>query len=147
MSALQSLYQATILEHERNPRHHGKLAQATHFAEGHNPLCGDRIRLGLRVAGGMVEAAMFEGRGCAISRAAGSMLTESVIGHSLEDAERLAQRFSEMLEGPDPGRVDPTLGPLEVFVHVRQFPTRIACALLAWNTLRRAIASENPSTG
>jgi nitrogen fixation protein NifU and related proteins len=143
MSALTSLYQATILEHERNPRHHGKLADATHYAEAHNPLCGDRIRLGLRVAGGVVEAAMVESRGCAISRAAGSMLTEAVIGHRLEHAERLAQRFGEMLEGPEPGPVDPTLGPLEVFVHVRQFPTRIGCALLAWNTLRRAIGPKS----
>jgi nitrogen fixation NifU-like protein len=142
MSALQSLYQATILEHERNPRHHGKLAEPTHFAEAHNPLCGDRIRLSLRVAGGVVEAAMFEGRGCAISRAAGSMLTEAVIGQNLENAERLAQRFSEMLEGPEPGPVDSTLGPLQVFVHVRHFPTRIGCALLAWNTLRRAIGPK-----
>ena len=147
MSALQSLYQATILEHERNPRHHGTLAEATHFAEGRNPLCGDRIRLGLRVAGGVVEAAMFEGRGCAISRAAGSMLTEAVIGRTPEDAEGLAQRFIEMLEGPEPAQVDPTLGPLEVFVHVRQFPTRIGCALLAWSTLRRAIAGKNQSAG
>jgi nitrogen fixation protein NifU and related proteins len=139
MSDLSELYSSVILEHDREPRNHGKLAAPTHSAQAHNPLCGDRIRLGLRIEGGIIREAKFEGRGCAISRASGSLMTEALVGLSVADAERLAQRFDELLAGPGAVVLAPPFAGLSVFSHVRDFPTRIRCAALAWETLRQAL--------
>jgi nitrogen fixation NifU-like protein len=144
MSDLSQLYSGVILEHDRQPRNHGKLAAPTHTAEGHNPLCGDRIRLGLRVEGGIIQRAMFEGRGCAISRASGSLMTEALAGLSTSEAERLAQRFHDLVSGSGAASMAPPFDALSVFSHVRDFPTRSRCAELAWETLGLALQSGTP---
>jgi nitrogen fixation NifU-like protein len=144
MSDLSELYSGVILEHDQRPRNHGKLAAPSHGAEGHNPLCGDRIRLGLRVEAGFIREAKFEGRGCAISRASGSMMTEALVGLSTAAAEQLAQRFHVLLSEPGAAPLEPPFEGLSVFSHVRDFPTRIRCAELAWETLVRALQSDTP---
>jgi nitrogen fixation protein NifU and related proteins len=142
MSDLSELYSQLILEHDRAPRNHGPLAEASHTAQAHNPLCGDRIRLALRVEQGVIAEARFEGRGCAISRASGSLMTEALVGLSAAQAEQLAGRFHELLTPDGPATLEPPFSALAVFSHVRDFPTRIRCAELAWETLLRALRSE-----
>lgn len=144
MSDLSDLYSQLILEHDRAPRNHGTLLEPSHFAQLHNPLCGDRIRLGLRVVAGVIVEARFEGRGCAIARASGSFMTEALVGLRVADAEPLAQRFHELLTPSGPVALEPPFAALSVFTHVRDFPTRIRCAELAWETLRHALRADTP---
>ncbi len=141
---LRDLYQDLILDHTRKPRNFHGLPQANHRAEGHNPLCGDRISLAFDVAGGTIREAAFEGSGCAISVASASMLTEAVTGKSVEEARRLLGAFltqtagvAATSEGPE---VD--LGKLKAFAGVREFPMRVKCATLAWRALDAALAGE-----
>ena len=142
MSDLTQLYSQVILEHDRAPRNHGALAAPSHVAQAHNPLCGDRIRLGLRLEGDLILEARFEGRGCAISRASGSLMTEALAGLRVAEAEQLALRFHELLTPEGPRLLAPPFAALSVFAHVRDFPTRTRCAELAWETLQRALRSE-----
>jgi nitrogen fixation NifU-like protein len=142
MSATNSLYQEVILDHNRKPRNFGKLAEASHQAEGLNPLCGDHIWVYLRVADGRVEAIGFEGQSCAICKASASMMTHAVKGKSVDDAQTLAQEFREMTLGAlDPQSGDHHLGRLTVFAGVRDLPTRVKCAVLPWHTLHSALNS------
>ena len=141
MSDLRELYQQTILDHHRKPRNFRTLASANRSAEGFNPLCGDQIALALRVEGGVIRDAAFQGSGCAIARAAASMLTGSVIGLRQEEAEGLFHRVHAMLTGEANGTAD--LGKLAVFAGVREFPSRIKCVTLAWHTLRAALAGAS----
>jgi nitrogen fixation NifU-like protein len=142
MSAANQLYQEVILDHNRKPRNFGKLADATHQAEGLNPLCGDHIWVYLRVEGPRIEAIGFEGQSCAICKAAASMMTHAVKGKSVEEAETLAAEFRDMtlgkleLEAPSHH-----LGRLTVFAGVRDLPTRVKCAVLPWHTLHAALHS------
>lgn len=138
MSDLRELYQQTILDHHRKPRNFRPLEAANRRAEGFNPLCGDQITLALRVEDGVIRDAAFQGSGCAIARAAASMLTGSVIGLPQEEAERLFRRVHAMLTGEANGAAD--LGKLAVFAGVREFPGRVKCVTLAWHTLRAALA-------
>lgn len=138
MSDLRELYQQTILDHHRKPRNFRPLEAANRRAEGFNPLCGDQITLALRVEDGVIRDAAFQGSGCAIARAAASMLTGSVIGLRPEEAERLFRRVHAMLTGEANGVDD--LGKLAVFAGVREFPGRVKCVTLAWHTLRAALA-------
>ncbi len=142
MTDLSQLYSQVILEHDRAPRNHGQLSAPSHAAQAHNPLCGDRIRLGLRLEAGVIVEARFEGRGCAISRASGSLMTEAIIGLQLAAAEQLCQRFHELLTPAGPPALEPPFAALSVFAHVRDFPTRIRCAELARETLQRALQGE-----
>jgi nitrogen fixation NifU-like protein len=148
MSDLRELYQEVILDHNKRPRNYGPMEDADHVAVGHNPLCGDRLRVSLKVRDGVIEAVRFEGSGCAISRASASMMTDAVKGKTVAEAEKLFQGFHEMVTG-EPGREpDPELGKLAVFSGVCEFPARVKCASLAWHTLDAALhgTSEKVST-
>ncbi len=138
MDELQELYQQIVLEHYRNPRNYGELPEATHRAEGYNPLCGDRLEVMLRVREETIEDIRFRGSGCAISQASASVMTTLVRGKSLAEAEELFERFHELVTGT--GAVDlEQLGALAAFAGVREFPARVKCATLAWHTLRAAL--------
>ena len=142
MADSKQLYQEVILDHNRKPRNWGVLADATHQAEGHNPLCGDHLKLTLKVGGGKVEAVNFEGESCAICKASASMMTTAVKGKSGSDAEEMIREFRDMATG----KLDPAapnhLGRLTVFAGVRDLPTRVKCAILPWHTLHAALNSE-----
>ena len=143
MSDLRDLYQEVIIDHSRRPRNAGRLVQANHRAEGFNPLCGDRLTLYLRVAGGVIEAVSFEGAGCAISTASASLMTEALKGKSPEQAEALIAGFHALVTGQgDQDQAPEPLGKLEVLAGVREFPARVKCATLAWHTLRAALHDQ-----
>lgn len=142
MSAANQLYQEVILDHNRKPRNWGKLDDATHRAEGLNPLCGDHIWVNLKLAGNSIEAVSFEGQSCAICKASASMMTGAVKGKNVEEAETLAREFREMTTGKlDPQGAPHHLGRLTVFSGVRDLPTRVKCAILPWHTLHSALHS------
>lgn len=141
MSELRDLYQEMILDHGKGPRNFGKLDDADCRAEGHNPLCGDRLTLYVKVDGGRVTEARFEGTGCAISTASASMMTEALRGKTITEVETLFKSFHDLLTGQDethPGD-DERLGKLVVFGGVRQFPVRVKCATLPWHTMLAAL--------
>jgi nitrogen fixation NifU-like protein len=132
--ALTSLYQNIILDHHKSPRNHGPLPEATHHATADNPLCGDRVTVHL-VVGERIDAARFEARGCALSRAAGSLLTEAAVGKTPAEARDLAARFAAFVAGTGPAPNEA----LAAFAGVRDFPSRVACATLPWDALSRAL--------
>ena len=148
---LRSLYQEVILDHYKRPRNFGPLAGADHSAEGYNPLCGDQVKVSVRLEGDRVADARFEGAGCAISTASASLMTEAVKGKTLAEAEALFQRFHGLVSGKgadaeagaraaaEADQTDGDLGKLEVLAGVRDYPVRIKCATLAWHALRSAL--------
>lgn len=142
MSAdLRDLYQEVIVDHGRRPRNFGPLPDASHQAEGYNPLCGDRLILRLKVVDSVIAEARFEGVGCAISTASASLMTEALQGLAACEADALFAGFHAMLTGD--GQAAPAaLGKLEVLAGVREFPSRIKCATLAWHTLHAALHAE-----
>lgn len=134
---LRDLYRDLILDHARKPRHFGKLAAATHRADGFNPLCGDKLHLYLKLDGDVISDAAFEGSGCAISLASASLMTDMIIGRSVEDANAWYDSVTARLTGaPDTDDVD--LGKLAALEGVRDFPSRVKCATLAWHALHAA---------
>lgn len=141
---LRELYQDLILDHTRKPRNFHDLPRANRRAEGHNPLCGDRISLAFDVADGTIREAAFEGAGCAISVASASMLTEAVTGKSVDEARRLLSAFLAQTAGraEDPEGSNVDLGKLKAFAGVREFPMRVKCATLAWRALEAALDGE-----
>ncbi|HJV26893.1 MAG TPA: SUF system NifU family Fe-S cluster assembly protein [Aromatoleum sp.] len=143
MSELRELYQEMIIDHGRHPRNFGPLADADHHAEGFNPLCGDRIKLQLKVRDGRIEDARFEGVGCAISTASASLMTEALKGRSEEEVRALFDEFRAMVTGEGERRGEPPLGKLEVLGGVQEFPSRVKCATLAWHTLLAALRGES----
>ena len=140
MSDLHDLYQETILDHSKRPRNTGALEQATHSAEGYNPLCGDKLRLQLKLESGHITGVRFQGTGCAISTASASIMTEAIKGKTPEEAESAFQKFHGLLTEDRPPA--PDLGKLAVFSGVREYPMRVKCATLAWHTLRAALRGE-----
>ena len=143
MSELSELYQQVILDHNKKPRNFRKLEQANHFAEGFNPLCGDHLTVYLDLENGAVKEIAFEGSGCAISKAAASMMTQAVKGKSREQAEELFTEFHSMVTGElDEETQENSLGNLKIFAGVREFPVRVKCATLPWHTLHAALNSE-----
>jgi nitrogen fixation NifU-like protein len=144
MSDLSDLYQEVILDHNRHPRNFGSLAAADRSARGHNPLCGDRVAVFLKLAGDRIVDVRFDGSGCAISKASASLMTEAVKGRTLSETEGLFQRFHAMITAPidQPGS-DQSLGKLVALAGVREFPVRIKCASLPWHTLKAALAASN----
>jgi nitrogen fixation NifU-like protein len=140
MSDLTDLYQEVILDHNRRPRNWGPMSDATRVAKGHNPLCGDRLTLYVKVEGGTLTGISFEGSGCAISKASASLMTDAVKGQSLTDALSLFDRVHDMLTTPiaEPVNTD-EVGKMAVLSGVREFPARVKCASLAWHTLKSAI--------
>ena len=137
MSDFRELYQEMILDHAKRPRNFRELPGAA-SAEGFNPLCGDRLTVFVEVENGRVKDAAFQGSGCAISQASASLMTETMKGRSPEEAERLFQVFHDVVTGeaePDAA----VLGKLSIFAGVRDYPTRVKCASLAWHALRNAL--------
>ncbi len=141
MSDLRDLYQEVILDHYRHPHNFGPLADANRHAEGFNPLCGDRLTLHLRVVDGVIEAARFEGEGCAISTASASLMTDALKGKTEAQAQDLFASFHTLMTGDEAASA--ALGKLQVLGGVREFPTRIKCATLAWHTLHAALRQED----
>lgn len=141
---VRDLYRDLILDHARNPRHFGKLDHATHTAEGINPLCGDKLRLYLDVdPDETIRSAAFEGSGCAISVASASLLTDTVIGLSSSDAIAFFDAVTAQLAGDDTmGGKQVDIGKLRALAGVREFPSRVKCATLAWHALRSALRQE-----
>ena len=137
MSDLRDIYQDIILDHYRKPRNFAELGEASHHAGGHNPLCGDRVEIYLKLDGDTVSEATFKGNGCAISTASASLMTEAVRGKSVAEVRQLFERFHTMLTDGDGTAED--LGKLEALSGVRQLPVRIKCATLAWHTLQAAL--------
>jgi nitrogen fixation NifU-like protein len=140
MSDLRDLYQEVILDHNKRPRNFGTLPDANRSAQGHNPLCGDKLRLTVRLDSDCIADIRFEGSGCAISKASASLMTESVKGCTIEEADALFDVFHAMVTSrPDVGTDIDRLGKLAVLAGVAEFPMRIKCATLAWHTLRAAL--------
>ncbi|HEX9581989.1 MAG TPA: SUF system NifU family Fe-S cluster assembly protein [Gemmatimonadales bacterium] len=140
MTDLPDLYQELIVDHNRNPRNFRVPADANRTAEGDNPLCGDRIKLFLRVQDGRIADAAFQGSGCAISKASASMMTQAVQGKTEDEAERLFKAFHAMVTAPVTNPAEAAaLGKLAAFGGVRAFPARVKCANLPWHTLRAAL--------
>lgn len=136
---LRSLYQEVILDHNKKPRNFGPLAGANREAHGYNPLCGDDYTVRLVLEDGIVKDVKFEGEGCAISKAAASMMTKRVIGEPVADAEVLIEAFRRMMTGEIDAETEEHLGHLKVFQGVSQLPNRIKCAVLPWHTLSAAL--------
>ena len=134
---LDQLYREIILDHYKQPRNRGELDPRTARAEGNNPLCGDEMQIDVRLKDGELEALAFQGRGCSISQASASMMTEAVKDHSLPEVQHLIDSFKSMMHGDAIDAEE--LGDLEALEGVQKFPVRIKCALLAWTTLEEAL--------
>jgi nitrogen fixation protein NifU and related proteins len=138
---LRELYQEVILDHSRRPRNLHAMPEANRRAEGHNPLCGDRVTVFVQVEGDVVRDVSFEGSGCSISTASASMMTDALRGKTTAEARALFERFHELVTA-DPSRAATAaaeLGKLAVFAGVHEFPMRVKCASLAWHTLKAAL--------
>lgn len=143
MSELSELYQQVILDHNKKPRNFRKLEAANHSAEGFNPLCGDHLTVYLSLEDDAVKEISFEGSGCAISKAAASMMTQAVKGKSKQAAEELFTDFHRMVTGEEyEGKSEDRLGNLKIFEGVREFPVRVKCATLPWHTMHAALNNQ-----
>ena len=148
MSSLDELYRQVILDHYRNPRHRGTLSGPHVHAEGLNPSCGDEFSLDIQIEGGVITDAAIQGQGCSISQASGSMMTDVIVGKTVDEAREVTATFKLMMgieDGDDP--LDPehpgaVLGELEALQGVKKFPVRIKCADLPWTTLAEALDSS-----
>ena len=143
MSELSELYQQVILDHNKKPRNFHKLEAANRSAEGYNPLCGDQLTVYMQLEDEVVSDISFEGSGCAISKAAASMMTQAVKGKSKQDAETLFDEFHRMVTGElDEEATSHHLGRLTIFSGVRDFPARVKCASLSWHTMHAALNNQ-----
>ena len=144
---LNSLYQQLILEHYRKPRNKAELPEKTVEVHMRNPTCGDEIRLQLRIEEGRIVDAKFVGQGCSISQAAVSMMTTLVQGRSLDEADALAQRFTDMMHGDAEASKDRSMGDLRALAGVAKFPVRVKCALLGFDALQEALKQTAETEG
>lgn len=144
MANLRNLYQEVILDHNKKPRNFGELEAANRHAQGHNPLCGDSYEIAALVVDdeGLIEDIRFSGKGCAISKAAASMMTQHVKGKTIDEAETLIEEFRQMLTGKLDPEGNDRLRHLKVFAGVAQRPERVKCAVLPWHTLHAALEGE-----
>ncbi len=143
MADLRDLYQELILEHSKAPRNYRALADADHQAEGYNPLCGDRFTVYLHMEGDSIRDISFQGSGCAISKSSASMMTQILKGKTKEEADKIFERFHELVTGHAERNGDQAdMGKLAVFSGVSEFPTRVKCATLAWHTLQAALEGK-----
>lgn len=143
MSELNELYQETILEHNKNPRNFRDIEDADKTADGKNPLCGDALRVYVKMEGDTVADVAFKGSGCAISKASASMMTQTIKGKTLPEAERLFSEFHKMVTGELDIETDENdLGKLKIFAGVLEFPARVKCASLSWHTLNAALHDQ-----
>ena len=142
MDDLRELYQTTILDHNKAPRNFGTLESANRTARGDNPVCGDKLTIYLEVDDDeRVVEVRFDGKGCAISTASASLMTEFVKGRTLSEIETIFERFHALVTSNPSEEIDaPELGKLAVFSGVREYPVRVKCATLSWHTLRAALA-------
>jgi nitrogen fixation NifU-like protein len=141
---LRELYQQVILDHNKSPRNFKKLETANHFAEGYNPLCGDRIDVYVKLNDDKIEDISFVGSGCAISKASASLMSTMVKGKTIEEAEKIFEKFHHLItDKMDKEVKTEEVGKLAVFAGVREFPSRVKCASLAWHTLISALKEEN----
>ena len=144
MSELSELYQQVILDHNKKPRNFRKLETANHTADGYNPLCGDQLTVYLNLEDDLVKEIGFEGSGCAISKAAASMMTQAVKGKSKEQVENLFKEFHSMVTGElDEETQENSLGNLKISAGVREFPVRVKCATLPWHTMHAALHKQD----
>ena len=141
MSDLAELYQELVLDHNSRPRNFRKTGTPNASAEGYNPLCGDRVTVYVQVENGAVKDIGFQGTGCAISRASASMMTESVKGKTVAEALALFDKFRDEVTG-EAGAEDEDLGDLEAFAGIKEYPSRVKCAVLGWHTLKAALESQ-----
>lgn len=147
MSEINDLYQEVILEHNKNPRNFREIPDANHQADGHNPLCGDALRVYLQIEDEIIKDIAFKGSGCAISKASASMMTQAVKGKTRQEAETLFDEFHRMVTGGlDPETEENSLGKLKIFAGVLEFPARVKCASLSWHTLHAALNNEETAS-
>jgi len=152
VSEYTELYQQVILDHNQRPRNFHPLEGDARRADGHNPLCGDRLTLYLDVRDGIIRDIGFVGSGCAISKASASMMTEAIKGKSPDAAEALFRIFHALVTGEagagaqEVAADDARLGKLVVFAGVREYPVRVKCATLAWHTLRAALENRGAAS-
>ena len=140
MSELRDLYQEVILDHTKRPRNRRRPEACSATADGHNPLCGDRLTVYVTVEGDVVTDVAFEGSGCAISTASASMMTDALKGKTRAEVAALFETFHDVVTGvADPASVQDRLGKLAVFTGVSEFPVRVKCATLAWHTVKAAL--------
>lgn len=138
---LKDLYRDVILDHNRAPRNFGRLEEPSVQAEGHNPLCGDRLYVSIRLDGEQIKDVRFEGKGCAISTASASLMTEAIKGKSRAAVRALFEQVHALLTRAD-AQPAPELGKLAALSGVREFPARVKCASLCWHTLNAALAGS-----
>ena len=144
--SLEELYKEVILDHYRTPRNKGRLDPHDVLLERNNPLCGDEIELFLKFEGGQLQAISFDGKGCSISLASTSMMTEKVQGLSVEQARDVTESIKRMMAGEEDGDAD-ALGDLVSLKGVVKYPVRIKCALLGWNTLLEGLDEGSSPAG
>ena len=141
MDNFRELYQQVILDHNQNPRHFHSMDNATHEADGHNPLCGDQIKVYLFVKDNLIKDISFEGSGCAISKASSSLMPTTLIGKTTDEATKLFEEYQTLITT---GKGDSNiLGKLAVMSGVHKFPARVKCAILSWHTLKNALNNKN----
>lgn len=139
MADLRDMYQEVILEHAKSPRNFRALDSPSNKAEGYNPLCGDRCSVFINAKNDVIVDISFQGSGCAISRASASMMTQSLKGKTLQEAEEMFRTFRDMVTGQNREGSQTEIGKLKVFAGVSEFPARVKCATLAWHTLEAAL--------
>jgi nitrogen fixation NifU-like protein len=142
MSELSELYQQVILDHNKKPRNFHKPEVFNHSAEGHNPLCGDQLTVYLQLEAGTITDLAFEGSGCAISKAAASMMTQALRGKTTDESQQLFHEFHHMVTGDSNDEPEENLGNLRIFAGVREFPVRVKCATLPWHTFKAALENQ-----
>ena len=137
---INDLYQQVILDHCKKPRNFHEMAAASRTAQGHNPLCGDNLKLFLAMDGEVIKEASFTGSGCCISKASASLLTDAMKGKTRAEAEKTFDQVRDMITT---GHVNPEMGKLAVFAGVHKYPARVKCAILSWHALMGALKGEN----
>jgi nitrogen fixation protein NifU and related proteins len=145
MASLSSIYQDLILDHNRAPQNFRRMENANRQAEGHNPLCGDRLMVSLHLDGDLIKDVAFQGSGCAISKASASMMTGAIKGRTRREAEALFDHFHHMVTGSLGPKEAESLGKLAAFSGMSSFPTRVKCASLAWHAMKAALNQSNGS--
>ncbi len=147
MSELNDLYQEVILDHNKNPRNFREMKTANYKADGHNPLCGDQLKVFLQMEDDKVKDVSFVGSGCAISKASASMMTQAVKGKTKEETDKMFTEFRQMVTGElDEETEENSLGKLKIFAGVREFPARVKCASLSWHTVHAALHGEETAS-
>jgi nitrogen fixation NifU-like protein len=147
MTALKELYQEVILDHNKSPRNYHRMEDADRKIEGYNPLCGDHFTLFIKLENDVIKDISFEGAGCAISKASASVMSSTVKGKTIKEAEELFEKFHKLVLGEgNPEEDFEKLGKLAAFSGVTEYPARVKCATLAWHTLHTALTTKEHIT-